>query len=619
MHNLNKKQLEAVDHKNSNLIISAGPGTGKTYTICCKIKHAVTDLSENEQILAVTFTNKAASEVRQNIVAEGSNYLEKMFIGTFHSFCLSLLRETANQYAFIEHFEVASKRQIEKIVIKGMPNLSSQVIKSFLKEVLYAKKRFFDEPDSLKIKNYNNILRINGYYDYDDLIIECVKILQNNQELKELIRKKYKYIFVDEYQDINKLQFYLLKEIVGKDNILTVIGDASQSIYGFRGASPKYFHEFEQMFAPCEKITLVENYRSTKNLIEVSAKMLNLAQHNMRSNFVATAAAQDKVFIHKAFSEKEESEFVVKAIDNLVGGRSFLSNNSKRMNLLSTAQESFGNIAILYRINYQKLILERALNREGIPFRSTGDIPLLEKPGVHEFITCLKLSFLKHVESVDVLDCLQLMVRGFGINATQETMDLLKNNSKVDIEKLMNLLKQHSLYENIDRVIKSIDPQRIVVENNNFVEIVETLSKNIFWQNILFKNPDWKQDIDQVIRISKRLNSIDRVVDFLSLEKPDDKFERNVEKVTLSTLHASKGLEFDVVFIVGCEENLIPLRVRGFEADLDEERRLFYVGMSRARKQLFLTSAKQRMFFGHHINNEQSSFVKNIQGHLLEI
>jgi DNA helicase-2/ATP-dependent DNA helicase PcrA len=450
---LNESQWQAVRHKGSHLLITAGPGTGKTHTLTRRIAHLIPNLKSNECILAITFTNKAACQMKDRLTALGVSQ-SRSFIGTFHGFCLKLLRDYFEHTGLPKDFKVVAPEDItgfDKAVLERISHVKSAQLAI--------------SPDD-EFKAYQQYLRQHSWIDFDDILREALLLVEDEDIAGEL-RRKYRFIFVDEYQDSNIVQNVLLKKLASDGVLLTAIGDANQSIYGFRGSRVELFRRFQEDFSPSEILTLNENYRSAASLLTASGQVMGGVQ------LLARLSTQGKLVMHQAATDRAEADYVAQQIEKLIGG--FDMNTSRR------AVRSLGDIAILYRLNAQKHVLSQALEHLGIPYQV------------------------------------------------------------------------------------SQKPQRGEVYS-----------------------------------------------DEAAIGQNEDALEYNVEKVSLMTLHAAKGLEFPVVFIVGCEDNLLPLDLIAMKGEPQEERRLFYVGMTRAREHLYLTLAKRRQLFGQTLIQNPSPYLADI-------
>jgi len=473
---LNQAQEQAVRHKGSHLLIVAGPGTGKTHTLTCRIIHLIEQLKKDERILAITFTQKAAGEMRDRISKYQTPPAKNITLGTFHSFCLDSLRQNIHHTSLPPDFQIAAPDIIDKTLPELWPNLSVKERKNSLEQINQWKSTEVKKPMSEKVGEYNRFLRSRGYLDFDDILTEFLALLKKNHQVQEQVRKIFKFIFVDEYQDINPPQHAILKILVGEGNLLTAIGDPNQAIYGFRGSDVSFFESFQKDFPGAAVLELSENYRSAENLLKASGQVIAKGRRFTVPPLTAKIFLEGRLTMHEAPTDKAEAEYVVHQIERLIGGTSMFSMDSGRVANHEESAAGFADIAILYRLNSQRRVLEEALGRSGIPYRVSGDKP--------------------------------------------------------------------------------------------------------FYQTVIPLEEDSSDD--------------------------------NNQKVSLMTLHASKGLEFPIVFIIGCEHNIIPLSFGDLKSDVEEERRLFYVGMTRAKQKLYLLNAKRRCLYGKLYDTTASPFLADI-------
>jgi DNA helicase-2/ATP-dependent DNA helicase PcrA len=536
MSNLNEAQSRAVAHDNGHLLIVAGPGTGKTHTLIHRILSFISKLQAGQKVLAITFTNKAAEEMRERLKALSPGVEDSVAVGTFHSFCLQLLRQRIHQTNLPSGFRVASPEEIEGI-LKTAWDIPAQDLKKILEFISRWKSFSPGQSKPPRLKEYNECLRSKGLADFDDLLYETLILLRNNEKVAAQIRRMYPLICVDEYQDLNAIQNALLKELVDENVRLTAIGDPNQAIYGFRGSDVRFFHQFDNDFHPTTVMMLNENYRSTPNLLAASGQVIG----SDALQAIAGIQAQGRLVIHEAPTDKAEAEYVVHQIETLVGGTSMFSRDSGRVKDGAGGDRTFGDIAVLYRLNAQKHLLKQAFDRSGIPYQVCGD----ETPAL-----------------------------------SAEIMEALKNLAG----------RQDSAAQVLKRFEESPDGQSWLERH---------VHMRGYWPCLL--------------RLAAGCGSLSEFFDKTALQQPEDGFEFDVEKVSLMTLHASKGLEFPVVLIVGCEERILPLDFVGMTSDIQEERRLFYVGMTRAKEQLYLIRALRRMFFGQALNNAPSKFLADIK------
>ena len=488
---LDEYQQNAVQNENKQLLIIAGPGSGKTTVLTRRIAYLINEKNINpENCLAITFTRRAAQEMRERLNKLLSSGAEKLNIHTFHSLCFSILKENYETAGLAKDFTVMSEQ--EKALCK-------------------------DE------KLLENAL------SFDDLITLTVKLLEENEDLLKNYRERFKYISVDEYQDIDESQYKLTRLLVPQNGNIFVIGDPNQAIYGFRGGNAEFFNNFKIDYPDTQTISLKNNYRSTNSIVDASNQMINCF------NIVSVLdRPHEKITIHKAPTDKAEAEFIASTIENLIGGHSFFSIDSQR----STGDDtdySFSDFAIIYRTSSQLPPIIEALKRTGMPFVKLSNDLLCEQKPVME---------------------------------------------------LLNSLNDESpVYEQI--------------ENGNF-EIDDYIIQYLL--NIAENSKDKNEFIHQV-----------------SLLTEADALDKRADRITLMTLHASKGLEFKCVFIAGLEDGILPLYRAEEDKEIEEERRLLYVGMTRAKERLFLSHAEKRFWLGTPKNLPVSPFLTKIQDDLLNL
>jgi superfamily I DNA/RNA helicase len=544
---INASQWKAVCQRGSHLLIVAGPGTGKTHTLIHRIEHIRKDLTSGQKNLAITFTHKAADEMQERLEAQFSEPDERIFVGTFHRFCLVYLRQHASETNLPARFGIAGEEDTADAARQLWPSAGTRERKKKLEEISRWKaSRFLEEPPP-EVSAYNVLLRANGLLDYDDLLIETIALLARQA------RCPYAFIFVDEYQDINALQQALLKRLVGPGVFLTAIGDPNQSIYGFRGAQVRFFKTFTEDFPGAETIVLSDNYRSSPNLLKACGQVAAKGNSFGLPPLTAQIYTQGRLVIHGASSDKAEAEYVVRQIEKMVGGTSLFSRDSGRVIQETEEERGFGDIAVLYRLNVQRKVLEEALFRHGIPYEVSGDKPFGQQRPVGEWVEAL------------------------------------------------------------------MGQEQIFGGGKSLVHAVEEIGGMDVWRRAFERHPEWGENFQKFKRMCCRCGTMEELADHLALQRPEDALDRRAEKVHLLTLHASKGLEFGAVFITGCEERLAPLDFDGMVSDPEEERRLFYVGMTRAKRSLFLTHAGRRRIFGVQMEQRPSRYLQeDIENQLKE-
>lgn len=488
---LDEYQQNAIKNENSQLLIVAGPGSGKTTVLTQRIANLIKDKNiQPENCLAITFTRRASQEMRERLDKILENKANLLNIHTFHSLCFSILKENYERAGLNEDFTVMSEQ--EKTLCKDEELLENAL-------------------------------------GFDDLIILTVKLLTENEDILNTYRSRFKYVSVDEYQDIDENQYKLIRLLVPQDGSIFVIGDPNQAIYGFRGGDAKFFNNFTQDYPETQVINLKNNYRSTNSIVDASNQMINC--FNIVSKF---DKPHEKITIHKAPTDKAEAEFIASTIENLIGGHSFFSIDSQRTDGCE-CDYSFSDFAILYRTSSQLPPIIEALKRTGMPFVKLSNDLLCEQKPVMELI-----------------------------------------NSLNDNEPIFEQIEK-SNYEIDDYILQ-------------------------FLIKIAHKSKNKQQFIHEV-----------------SILTEADTLDKRADRITLMTLHASKGLEFKCVFIAGLENEILPLYRAKEEKEIEEERRLLYVGMTRAKERLFLTHAEKRKWLGVFKNLQISPFLTKIKDDLLKL
>ncbi|MCH8953920.1 UvrD-helicase domain-containing protein [candidate division KSB1 bacterium] len=587
---LNSQQEAAVLCIDKPVIIVAGPGTGKTRTLTHRIAYLVGKNGiEPQNILALTFTNKAAQEMQERLnKLLDFGKTNEMTIETFHALGAQILRQDGHRIGVPSNFSICTEKDQLTVLKNITSGLKERNLKQTLEAISKAKSQLLtpknsDENLSNEFKNvyqkYQSELRRNHMLDFDDLIFYPVQLFQENSQFIEKYSARFKWISVDEYQDINFAQYQLLRLLTSGESNLCVIGDPDQAIYGFRGANKEFFLKFQEDFPNAITVALNQNYRSSQTILNASSQLISKNPERKNVDIWSGIISQTKLEIYSAPTDKAEAEYVVHEIEKMVGGTSYFSLDSERViNEAVDAQATFSDFAVLFRLNAQSRLLIEAFQRSGIPYQTVGETPFYERKEVSQILDYLKL--LNNPTS----DCHKKSV--------QNNRDR-KNNE-------LNFFNQNS--------------------NLNAIEVIEKIIEKFYPPNYFDKNEKLKVLLNQLfLRCKPFENRLSDFLDSTVLQTETDEYDPRVDRVTLMTLHASKGLEFPVILIVGCEENLIPYQKKGEELDLEEERRLFYVGMTRAQKKLILMNAKKRFLFGKQCENSPSRFLNDIEEALKEI
>ena len=555
---LNPSQKAAVEHRGSPLLIVAGPGTGKTRTLTKRIAHLI----EHESVaakncLAITFTRRAAAEMKERLESLLADKASEVSLMTFHSLGMHIATKEHSRLGLPSNLRLVS--DLEKAqILTSEKKYSEKKVQSLLEKISLSKrnaleKELTDEEHSAG-KRYREYLKEKGLLDFDDLLLLPLELFARERDLVLKYRELFSWIFVDEYQDIDILQYRLLKFLCPPDGNICAIGDPDQAIYSFRGSDHGFFMRFKEDFPNTTSIQLEQNYRSSECILTASSQVIAESSLLEGPTLLASFANEENIAIHRAASEDAEAEFVVHKIEQLVGGTGFFSIDSGRISsgIDSERDElSFSDFAVLYRTNSQSKALATAFARSGIPFQICSQDNLLAHPGILRLIR--QMAELEEQESIA-----KRLEKAFELENCQTT----DSPSEWELSRARELLKP--------------------------------LAKQCAGS--------WEEFLKQV-----------------SLSTEIDLWDPRAERVSLLSLHAAKGMEFKVVFLVGCEDGIIPLRWgAGDKVDLAEERRLLYVGMTRAQERLFLSQAKKRFWRGKVREMEVSPFLKAIEEELIE-
>jgi uncharacterized protein (TIGR00375 family) len=670
--NLNEAQQKAVQYNGGPLLIVAGPGTGKTLTLAHRIAYLLQKGGARpEQILAVTFTNKAAQEMagRLSKIFDGSKVLNGVTIKTFHALCLDIISLEANAIGSkhpVSMLNEADRTRFVRAVIQRMQddllcstdccpkkNQSERSLKRFrqaktdlgntlsgldpdgisgliskVKQLLLlpednlagpVPEPFVDQFTPI-YRAYQEVLHENHLLDFDDLILKTVRLFETHQAILRKYQERFCFISVDEYQDINYAQYSLIRLLAPEGHDICVIGDPDQAIYGFRGADVRYFHRFCEDYPSAKRILLKQNYRSTETILRASGQLIGVDDATRPQKGIWSGIHGARVLtVTELPTERAEAEYAVKTIEQEVGGISHFSMDSGRIDRLQQKKErSFSDFAALYRIKEQGKALEEAFARSGIPFQMVGDEKLQNRKGITELISYLKAGWSLAC-NLDVERILNFPSRGIG----HGTFHTLQQWSEMKGCSLVTALERSDEISGLKpgprsklRVFsKDLKQLKEILNGMSLHEQIHHILHQFRFIDAMSGNKAFEEGLTAFLDLSRSFE--DRGVDFLAhlaLENARDRYEPAAEKVSLMTMHAAKGLEFPVVFITGCEDGLVPYRrKKGEQGDLLEERRLFYVALTRAQEKIYLTHAKKRLWFGKRTLQHTSPFLEDVE------
>ena len=617
--NLNELQKKAVLHQEGPCLVIAGAGSGKTKVLTTRIANLIESGVPSYQILAITFTNKAAKEMRDRLETLAKD--NKAFVGTFHSFGLRVIRENVNALGMTSNFTILDSDDVTSLVKKILKEkgydtkeVSPSYIKnriSFIKNEMLTdaevEKFFQSEIEKIAYeiyKEYNIKLKKNNSVDFDDLLRIPVLLFQNHPDILEFYQNKYQYILIDEYQDTNEVQYKLVKLLSKRYQNLFVVGDPDQSIYQFRGANYKNILNFERDYPNTVVIPLEDNYRSTKMILDAANSVIKNNKERKEKNLRSHHGDGVKTKFMVGYDEKHEISLVIEEIKKL------LEQGYKKR-----------DIAIFYRTNAQSRVIEEQFLKANIPYKVVGSYYFYSRKEIKDLICYLRL-ILNQNDDISLRRVINVPKRGIGptsvnkleqksIEENKSMFDAITSGKELEFKNLILDIKKESeslsLTELVDCVLEKSGMKK-ELETDPSLESELRLDNLMEFKSITATYEDTTGSVD----LGDFLEEISLIAD-ISEHKNDD------DVVTLMTLHSAKGLEFPVVFLVGMEEGIFPHQ-NSFteEGGLEEERRLCYVGITRAEEKLYLTCARSRMMYGRTNRNPMSRFIKEIDSDLLE-
>ena len=619
---LNEKQREAVLYNDGPLLIIAGAGAGKTKTLTTKIAYLIKELEVSPyNILAITFTNKAAKEMKDRIEGLIGSIAKKIQISTFHSFGLKLLRENYKILGYDSNFVIMDSDDslsVVKKIIKDM-NLDPKVYNprairnkiSSCKNELMAPKDYerFAASDYEQVvvqvyEKYNKKLKNNNSVDFDDLLILPIELFRNNPDILEKYQQIYKYLLIDEYQDTNEAQYILTKMISEKNRFITCVGDDSQSIYSFRGANYKNILNFEKDYPDTKTVLLEENYRSTSTILDAANQVIKNNRQKKDKKLWTSRGIGDKIKYYRAFNERDEAQYVIRKVKELIN-----------------KGVEYQDIAVLYRTNAQSRVLEEEMLKENLPYRVIGSFYFYSRKEIKDLIAYLRLIH-NPKDNVSLLRVINTPKRGIGLK-TIESLTITADSQNISIFEAINSGKELEFKHMIEKLsamkddltlTELIDKVLTASGIKNELESEKTLESEIRLENL--------EEFKSITKSFEEKDGLISLEDFLleiSLISDVEEYKDDPNKISLMTIHSVKGLEFNHVFVVGLEEGIFPhINSLMDNSELEEERRLCYVAITRAKDDLYLVNARHRTLFGKEQINPVSRFINEISPDLLE-
>lgn len=617
---LNDKQLEAVKHMEGPCLVLAGAGSGKTRVLTERIVNLIDNGISPYNILAITFTNKAAKEMRTRVENKLGYETNSIFIGTFHSFGLRILRENYVDIGYTSNITILDTDDVKAIVKRILKqngyDPAKYEIRTIINKISSAKndgispneysKLFLNDLDiviGLVYKEYTKLLKDNNSVDFDDLLLKPVELFKKNKSILEKYQERFKYILVDEYQDTNGIQYELCKLLAGKYKNIFVVGDANQSIYSFRNADYRNILNFERDYKNAKVILLEENYRSTNNILKAANSVIKNNSEGKKLNLWSSKSDGELITYVRCEDEIKEANYVITKIKELV-----------------QQGYKYSDMAVLYRTNAQSRVVEDAFVRNNIPHNIIGSYYFYNRKEIKDLIAYLKLIYNPN-DSVSLERIINVPKRGIGTKsienlrnkATSNNMsmfDAIDSGKELEFKNIILKLQEFSLNNNLSDLIEEVLTTtgiRMEYELNKSLENeakVENLNE--------FKTVALMFEESGIYDLQTFLENIALVSD-------RGQYNNDGDEVSIMTLHSAKGLEFNIVFLLGMEEGLFPHN-RSFDSlsDLEEERRLCYVGITRAKEKLYLLNARLRTIFGKTSGTIESRFVREIDEKLID-
>ena len=631
---LNKEQQQAVQHTEGPLLILAGAGSGKTKVLTVRIAHLLAQGVNPYEILAITFTNKAAKEMKSRVEGLVGDVANRIWLSTFHSFCAKFLRfELDNFLGYNSNFTIydtSDSQAVIKAALKAL-NLDDKyypvgamlaAISDAKNKLLFASdfrkqaKDFYQQKVADVYEYYERELRKNNALDFDDLLLVAVKLLQSNEAVLDKYSKRFRYVMIDEYQDTNHAQYLLAKLLASHWKNIAVVGDADQSIYAWRGADIQNILDFEKDYPNCTSIKLEQNYRSTKIILDAANAVIENNEGRPKKNLWTDKTEGAKIQHFTAQSE-HEAAFIGDTI-------------AKKHDIYGVP---YGDMAILYRTNAQSRVLEEALIKRALPYTMVGGTKFYDRKEIKDVLAYLRVLY-NPFDDLSLLRIINVPKRSIGATTVAKLQDYARANGT---SLFMTLTQLHLVDSIKGKTKEKLEEFGILIftlvaemEDRTVLDILESILDRTGYLAQLEESTDPQdqaraENIGELLSVAKDFqdtNPSGTVEDFLeqvALVNDVDSFEQEEAKVTLMTLHAAKGLEFPIVFLGGLEEGLFPhSRTLMNPEEIEEERRLAYVGITRAEKELYISNATTRTVFGRTSSYLPSRFIDEIPEELVD-
>ena len=633
---LNNMQQKAVKTTEGPVLILAGAGSGKTTVLVNRLAYILSTLNVNPyRVLAITFTNKAAGEMKERIRASIGAVADNMWIGTFHSMCVRILRNDIERLGYDRDFVIYDTTDSKAVIKECLSELNISEKLFPLRSIMSAISRAKDDIMTPEIyekiyrgdfkqniiaqiyKLYQKKLLKNNALDFDDLIIKTIQLLSEHDDIREKYQEKFQYIMVDEYQDTNNAQYMLVSILAGKYRNLCVVGDDDQSIYKFRGANIRNILDFEMEFPDAVTIKLEQNYRSTSNILNAANAIIANNTERKGKNLWTDQADGDKITIFTAGNEHQEGEYIARSVENYVkeGGK-------------------YSDCAVLYRMNAQSRVIEEMLMRRGVPYKVLAGLRFYDRKEIKDIIAYLRVIYNRG-DDVSLKRIVNEPKRGIGDTTIKKAQEIADSKNIALYDVLLNIDK----YPELKRASSSVKGftaimESLISQKNKILlyELVQNVIKETGYADRIKEESekDGKsriQNVEEFLSVVKEYEyapdenaSLADFLERVALISDVDNYEEGQECVVLMTIHSAKGLEFPVVYLPGMENGIFPGTISiGNDEEMQEERRLCYVAITRAKSKLHIIKTNQRMIFGKTVAQPQSKFLEELPAEFCDI
>ncbi|MBX4263501.1 DNA helicase PcrA [Clostridium estertheticum] len=634
---LNKEQCEAAITVDGPLLILAGAGSGKTRVLTYRIAHMIQDLNiYPSQILSITFTNKAAGEMKDRVRSLVGNIADNMWISTFHSSCVRILRREIDKIGYNKNFTIYDsydqksliKQCMKEIDINDKDLTDSEILNkiSSAKNELISAAKFKKENEGDFRKNkvadvyllYQKKLKGNNALDFDDLIFKAVELLKNNKDVLDFYHSKFKYIMVDEYQDTNKAQYELIKLLVDKTENICVVGDDDQCIYAWRGADVTNILDFEKDYPKAKVVKLEQNYRSKGNILMAANEVIKNNSQRKDKALRTEKENGEKINLYRAFTDRDEANFV--------------SNQIKT--IMAEGNRSYKDFAILYRMNSQSRIFEESFRKHLIPYKIVGGLKFYDRKEIKDIMAYLKL-INNPLDDIALKRIINVPKRNIGDATIQKIQEFANGieqclySAILDVEYIPTLTTRNK--SSISKFVSLMNNFMAKNEEVSVSKLIKTIIEDTGYLKQLenSKEPDDESRVENIKELVSDAVEFERTsedkslltfLEGVSLGSTTDDPNETIDTAAMMTVHSAKGLEFPVVFMVGMENGIFPgMSSINNPSEMEESRRLCYVAITRAEEKLYITSAESRMVFGRNVSYQPSDFISEISPDLKEI